>query len=310
MTVCDKKIAILIATYNGERFLRRQLDSLLSQSFKDWRGFIHDDGSADATADIIGEYAQRYPEHFTVISADSTGSACKNFQLMFKSVQAQYYMCCDQDDVWLCGKIARTFHCMKKLETDKSVPCLVYTDQKIADEDMNILSDSSDRYQRLHCRDRRLSHLLAHNVVTGCTMMVNRALRDMFIKAPDDSKMVMHDWWAALLAAQFGKMCFVKTPTILYRQHSSNTLGANKMDINMVRNRINGKGREFVRHSLYVSWEQAEDFARIYGLPKDSIIAVYGTLKDLGKIGRLKVFAKYGIHKSSWIRTLGMYVLG
>lgn len=310
MIVCDKKIAVLLAAYNGAEFIAQQLDSLLAQTFSDWRCYIHDDGSTDGTNRIIAEYAKRFPERFTVIEGESTGRACGNFQLLFGAVEAEEYMCCDQDDVWFADKIARTYHCMRKLEADRSVPCLIYSDQKIADEKLNILEESSDKYQRLHCLDTAMSHLVAHNVVTGCTMMVNRALRDLFIKAAGSDKMVMHDWWAALLAAQFGKMYFIKKPTMLYRQHSLNTLGANKMDANMVWNRINGNGRKFVRHSLYVSWEQAEEFARIYGLSSDSVIAVYGTLKDQGKLARLKIYARYGIHKTPWIRNVGMYMLG
>ena len=308
--ICNKRAAVLLAVYNGADFLREQLDSLLAQTSKDWKCFIHDDGSTDGSVELINEYTERFPDRFAVIEGKPTGSACKNFCFLFGSVEAEYYMCCDQDDVWLPDKIARSLRCMEKLETDRDIPCLVYTDQKIADEKLDILSESSDRFQRLHCRDRRLSHLLAHNVVTGCTMTVNRALRDMFVRAKGTDKMVMHDWWAALIAASFGKMCFISRPTMLYRQHSSNTLGANKMGPEMIWNRINGKGRKFVRHSLYVSWVQAEEFARIYGLGKDSLIAVYGSLRHRSKSGRLKIYLKKGIHKSSWIRTLGMYVLG
>lgn len=310
MIVCDKKIAVLLAAYNGAKFIAEQLDSLIAQTSDDWRCYIHDDGSDDGTDKIIAEYAERFPERLTVIEGAPTGRACANFCFMFAKIEAEEYMCCDQDDVWFKDKIARTYHCMRKLETDRSVPCLIYSDQKIADEKLNILAESSDKYQRLHCLDTAMPHLLAHNVVTGCTMMVNRALRDMFIRASDSDKMVMHDWWAALLAAQFGKMYFIKNPTMLYRQHSLNTLGANKMDANMIWNRINRNGRKFVRRSLYASWEQADEFARIYGLDSSSLISVYGTLKDRSKLERLKIYARYGIHKSSWIRTAGMYVLG
>ena len=310
MIVCDKKIAVLLAAYNGAKFIAEQLDSLIAQTSDDWRCYIHDDGSDDGTDKIIAEYAERFPERLTVIEGAPTGRACANFCFMFAKIEAEEYMCCDQDDVWFKDKIARTYHCMRKLETDRSVPCLIYTDQKVADEELNILAESSDKYQRLHCLDTAMPHLLAHNVVTGCTMMVNRALRDMFIRASDSDKMVMHDWWAALLAARFGKMYFIKNPTMLYRQHSLNTLGANKMDANMIWNRINRNGRKFVRRSLYASWEQADEFARIYGLDSSSLISVYGTLKDRSKLERLKIYASYGIHKSSWIRTAGMYVLG
>lgn len=308
--VCDKKIAVILAVYNGGEYLKQQLESLLAQTSDDWKCFIHDDGSTDGSLEQIDDYVKRFPDKFAVVEGAPSGSACKNFCFLFDAVEAEYYMCCDQDDVWLPEKVSHSLHCMKKIETDKSIPCLVYTDQKIVDEKLNVLSESSDIYQRLHCRDKRLSHLLAHNVVTGCTMMVNRALRDKFILSKSTDKMVMHDWWATLIAASFGKMYFISKPTILYRQHSSNTLGANKMCANMVWNRINGKGREFVRHSLYVSWVQAAEFARIYKLKKNSLIAVYGSLKDKNKIGRLKIYMKYGIHKSSWIRTAGMYVLG
>ena len=97
----DDKIAIILATYNGGKYLREQLDSIFAQTYTKWHLFIHDDGSVDDTNQIIMEYRFRNPDKITIVEGVSTGGAKNNFYFLLKNVEASLYMFSDQDDVWL-----------------------------------------------------------------------------------------------------------------------------------------------------------------------------------------------------------------
>ena len=101
MTRSPNRIAILMATYNGAKYLREQIDSLLAQTCQDWHLFIHDDGSSDDTMSIVNQYIETHPDKITILDYPSQGGACKNFLSMLEQVDSSYYTFCDQDDVWL-----------------------------------------------------------------------------------------------------------------------------------------------------------------------------------------------------------------
>ena len=137
-------IAILMSTYNGERYLREQIDSLLSQTNKDWILYIRDDGSTDGTVLIVKEYEREYPYKIVLLEdgLGNLGSGCSFMQLL-SSVNSDYYMFCDQDDVWLSDKIEKTYLKLRTMESEdigKSV--VVFTDLYIVDKSLNIISNS------------------------------------------------------------------------------------------------------------------------------------------------------------------------
>ena len=224
---CDKKIAVLLATYNGEKYLREQLDSLLAQDFDDFACFIHDDDSTDNTREIIAEYCNTYPETFIEIKEQRTGEkgARDNFLFLLKKVEADYYMYCDQDDVWLPKKISKTFSVIMKHTIGK--PACVYTDLKVVDQKLNIISNSYFSYRSLDPWRNSYKTLLIISICTGCTMMLNRMLRDEVLKLKCNSYIHMHDIDTAITAALLGDIEFLDEPTILYRQHNDNNVGAN-----------------------------------------------------------------------------------
>ena len=116
-----EEIAILLAACNGERYLAEQLDSLLDQSFTDWRLYIHDDGSKDGTNTILKAYAGKYPNRIRLIQAPPTGGAKDNFLFLLRTVDAPYIMFCDQDDVWMREKIEKTYRRMRMIEGEGPV---------------------------------------------------------------------------------------------------------------------------------------------------------------------------------------------
>lgn len=217
------KIAILLSTFNGYDYLEDQIQSILKQTNHDWRLYIRDDGSNDGTVSLINKIS-KLPE-ISILDNDNQnnlGSANSFFELLSK-VDADYYMFADQDDYWLPDKVDVTLSRMKSLEKKGyNGPICVHTNLKVTDADLKPyrLYNSGPLWHDL-------DHLLFNNCVTGCTMMINKQLRDAvkFEKTAENT-IYMHDWWLALIAAAFGIVSYIDIPTILYRQHSSNVLGS------------------------------------------------------------------------------------
>ena len=220
-------IAILMATYNGEKYLREQIDSLLSQSFEAWHLYIHDDGSTDTTISLLNEYSERWPEKISILNYPSYGSACKNFLSLVDRVDAEYYMFCDQDDIWLKDKIKIELNKIKEIESEfPDKPVIINTDLTVTDASLNVIHPSFWRYANIkHTFVKSFKDFAAINVATGCTMLFNKSAK-LCIHKPYD-KAIMHDAWLTLSVVACGGVFFsIDKPTILYRQHGENTLGA------------------------------------------------------------------------------------
>ena len=228
-------VTILLATFNGERFLRPQLDSLLAQGYADCSILARDDGSRDGTRGILEEYAALHPTRVTLLPAGpATGSARENFRHLLLEAAceqapgtATLFAFCDQDDVWLPDKLAVEVKALLNLADRHGYdqPLLVFTDLTTVDDTLAPVQPSFWRGQGINPRNIfRLRRLLAQNVVTGSTMLINLPLARLAARMPPDA--FMHDWWIALLAAAFGHAQPLRRQTVLYRQHAGNVLGA------------------------------------------------------------------------------------
>ena len=303
------KIAILMATYNGEKYICQQIDSILSQTCTDWELYIHDDGSTDNTIAVVESYVEKYPNKIHLIDGKSTGGAKYNFFYMFGQVEAPYYMTCDQDDVWLDKKIELTYDKMLTIENKADVPCLVYTELRVVDSELNTIADTMSGYQSLDCHKRTINQFILQNSVTGCTMMVNRALRDKMLRITDIDNTIMHDWWAALVAAQFGKTAFIDEPTILYRQHGDNSLGALGINkLSYIVRRVWQKKQ--IQESMRLGRLQAREFAKTYNLPADSLAVRYAALEGKSRRVRQRFYKENDMYKTGTMRRLGQAVWG
>lgn len=220
-------IAILLATYNSERYLRAQIDSILSQTYNDWKLFIRDDGSTDKTLDIIEDYIDKYPGKIVLIM-DKKGSmrAYRNFVELLQTVDSDYYMFCDHDDVWLPNKVETSFNMIKSVEiSNPNTPAVIHTDMKVVDQDLKVLSESFWKYSRLLPDYCSFIDLVCCNCVNGCTMLFNKKAKEVAL--PNVSYCLMHDVLVAQsVAANNGVICAIKHPMVLYRQHVDNVIGA------------------------------------------------------------------------------------
>lgn len=223
----NSTIAILMATYNGEKYLAEQIDSLLAQTCQDWHLYVHDDGSKDDTLAIVRRYTEKYPEKITLFDYPAQGSACRNFMSLLEKVEASYYMFCDQDDVWINTKIEQECSAMKNLEMQNdNQPIIVNSDLVVVDVNLQTINPSYWQYQNIYPDFiKRFEDFSATNVVTGCTMLFNQLAKEAIQKP--NVHTIMHDAWITLcVVANNGILYNMKTPTVLYRQHGHNAIGA------------------------------------------------------------------------------------
>ena len=220
-----EKVDILLATYNGARFLKEQLDSILNQTYSDFRLIISDDKSTDKTKAIIEEYAKKDSRIEYYIQENNLG-VIRNFEFLMKKVENKYFMFSDQDDIWKENKIEKSLEVMEKEDAD-----LVYSDLEVVDRDLNTIYKSYWKLKGLDNKVKKYNDFAAlylNNFITGCTMLCKKNFIDLILPLPTKSKYVLHDYWVALIVSQHGKMAYIKEPLIKYRQHKDNKIGSRK----------------------------------------------------------------------------------
>lgn len=219
------KVQILLATYNGEKYLAEQLVSICAQSFKDWNLLVHDDGSTDGTMGILLELQKRDKRVIIIRDGITFRSAAKNFEHLMKLSTAPYVCFCDQDDIWNDDHI---IHLLNRIEMGggQSEPRVVFSDCVVVDENLVTISTSLMSYQRMNAGlAKSLKMLSVRNCVTGCTAIINRAAID--ISLPFSDKTRMHDHWVSLCVLKWGgRVLFTPMSTLKYRQHANNAVGA------------------------------------------------------------------------------------
>ena len=224
------EVQILLATYNGEKFLREQLDSIINQEYKFWQLLIHDDGSHDNTLFILNEYQNNYPKKIRLLYDKKIfSSASKNFFHLIenRSKKANLFCLCDQDDIWHKTKLKKIVERYNSKE-DKT-PTLIYSDLSLINAKGKLLEKSHNKLINNQKNFITKNSALFYNPVPGCAMTINSALADNISYS---KLMVMHDWWILLSAIYANSnMIYIKFPLVKYRQHSANVSGYKKINI-------------------------------------------------------------------------------
>jgi len=226
------KVLIMMATYNGSEFLEEQIESIVAQSHQEWELWIRDDGSKDDTIDIVHDFCEK-DERIRFISDGCNGAgACGNFSKLMdrakRESDAMYFSFSDQDDVWDCGKISAQLE--KILGLPFSEPALVFSNLCVVDADLRVVNKSFWAMEKMFPeKDLNLLSILGGNIVTGCTILMNRKALELAAPVPDVA--IMHDWWIALKVYLYGKVAYVDSPLVQYRQHGKNDVGANKRGV-------------------------------------------------------------------------------
>lgn len=265
-----KRIIVLLSSYNGEKYLRQQLDSIIGQDCGDECNvklslLVRDDGSKDLTAQILGEYQREYPDKIFWYQGENIGVVDSFFDLLCRSAsqygQPDYYAFADQDDYWLPHKLSAGINHLEQMEEEclqqegrRDVPLLYCGAPTLVDEQLCPINSGIDRSSK----NPGFANALIENVANGCTMIINRELCDM-LTGEKPQFVIMHDWWIYLTASCFGRVYYDSDSYLYYRQHAGNVLG-----------NASGRGAELLdrlrrlRGSSGNASRQAAQFARIF----------------------------------------------
>lgn len=223
----EEKIDVLLATYNGEKYLKEQIDSILEQTYKNIRLIISDDCSKDRTPEILKEYQQNDDRIELHIQKSNLG-VVKNIEFLLKQAKSPYYMLADQDDYWLPEKVEKSLEKLKKENVD-----LVFGDLEVVDKNLKTMYSSFNDYMLLtrkinkYIDSYKVNYL--YNCVTGCTVLAKKETIEKILPLPTNSKRLIHDHWIGLMVALNGKLAYMPEKYIKYRQHGNNEVGTEKI---------------------------------------------------------------------------------
>lgn len=306
---------ILMSTYNGEKFLAAQIDSIISQTFERWVLIIRDDGSTDGTVEIIKKYCQTDPRILFLKDDLGNLNILKSFSVLMQKASTReedFIFFCDQDDVWLSNKLALQVSLLRNLENKYGPdnPILVHSDLRVVDNNLNEIHSSYLGFEKIKRNTVfPLKTLLINNFVTGCTLGMNRKLLKISTPIPDNA--FMHDWWCALCAATAGKIGFIDEATLLYRQHRQNSIGSKGFYGKLLRELFSFKA-SFVkkRKNLKTCFDQAQSLlSRINNNNKNyPLLKEFANLVNKGFLMRYITAASLRLKPSGSVRGLAFWV--
>lgn len=312
MTRVMPTVDILLATYNGHAYLPEQLRSIEAQDYGSWRLIARDDGSSDSTLALLKAFRERHQERVTLAhDEDGNLGPCGNFARLLALSDAPYFTPCDQDDVWLSGKLSRMVAAIKKAEgkTGEGIPILLHSDLMVVDRELRRRSDSLWRHQFINPRRSRWSQLVVQNVVTGCASIGNSALRRAALPVPNEA--VMHDWWFALVAAVVGRIEWISDRTVLYRQHGANDTGAKPWNLSYILRSLPALLRdERLQESLNRYRRQARALLASHGASMSardrSGLDAFSRIMSFPGFRRRVILFRFGIWKTGLLRNAAL----
>ena len=309
------KTAVLLAAWNGSGHLPELLDSLVSQTDPDFTVIMQDDGSTDATPDLLREIAARDSRFVFGPEQGKHLGAAGNFISLIRSTEADYCLLCDQDDIWEAEKIAVLKQAMLDLEEEygKGTPLLVHSDCSLISESGEKIGDSFFRHQGWDPSAVSLPRLLVQNNVTGCTLIMNGPLRKLIAAHARAKDLFMHDWFIALTAASFGRIAFVSRPLTRYRQHGGNAIGASEKPL-LLRGLAALRNRRDAKRRILLTYTHTNVFSRLYGseLPAEARKTVddYLATRHMRKLSRVLAVRRLGCVMQSPVTRMGQIFFG
>jgi glycosyltransferase involved in cell wall biosynthesis len=254
-----EKIDILLATYNGSKYLHEQLDSILSQSYENINVIIRDDGSSDNTVMIIEEYEKK--DSRVRLLSDNLGNLgfVRNFEELMKNSTSEYLMFSDQDDIWYNNKVETSYKRIKAIEekNGKSCPILVHTNSKI----MNYETRTKSLFISDCAKKSSFENSFFNFFVQGSTMLINGSLKREAL--PFSKEVYLHDRYLHLIAEFIGIRSYIDVPTMDYRQHSNNEIGSRGTNIikRLISNRYFNQNDKILFYYLHNHYKNSvEDY--------------------------------------------------
>ena len=294
-------IAILLCTYNGAPFLPLQLKSYEAQDFPDWRLYVSDDGSQDATLQLLAAFQNKHGASRVQIRQGPRRGFVANFLSLIcdPAITADYYALSDQDDVWDAHKLSRARQLLDAERHDR--PVLYCSRTRLIDEQGVEIGLSTHYRKAPHFRNA-----LAQSLASGNTMVINEDMRRLLMQARADAKVPAHDWWVYLaITAVGGAILYDSVPTVSYRMHSGNVIGSNESGLaKVLRARMLWQGR-------YKRWAEMNVAAleRIENLMTEENRKTFDLFRRARKqslIPRVCGLMRSGIYRQSLLGDLGL----
>lgn len=247
----NKEVVILMSTYNGEKYIAEQLESLLKQTYNNIKIFIRDDGSKDRTIEIIKEFQEK-SKNIILVEGENIGFINSFFELLKLSDSADYYAYCDQDDVWMEDKIERAVDFLEKSNSSK--PTLYFSNSDYYDGEMNYLA-TAEKNKIYNFRNS-----LVECVTQGMTMVINNKTRETIIKNKPET-CLYHDWWTYMICSGFGEIIYDDKSLVKYRRHNKSVTVEGKSRIQLFIWRV----KEFlIGDSLKQIKKQLKEYEQFY----------------------------------------------
>lgn len=241
-------ISIVLATFNGEKYLRPQLDSLYGQTFKDFEVVACDDGSTDGTAAVLREYERKYGLRVHV-NAENLGYV-RNFEKAVSLSRGELIALCDQDDVWIPRKL-------EVLSRSLGSNLMIFSDVSLIDDQGKLMAKSA--FERFRIDPRRamdIRYMAFRNYVSGCAALFRK---ELLAEALPFHPEVSHDYWLAMFALSRNRLAFSGEPLVLYRQHAGNQIGFQPVNMVSSLKRISRMGATLVESRRMVEGFLAAD---------------------------------------------------
>jgi hypothetical protein len=305
--VTTAPIEVVLPTYNGALYLEAQLASIDAQNLRPARVLLRDDGSCDCTPVLIQRFQERYGSWLKVLPADGNLGCKANVNRLLEATVAPYVALADQDDVWLPEKLAVSLHLIQELEKRHGArtPLLVHSDLELVNEVGKPLGCTYLQRQRLDPQRTAPVDLALTNVVTGCTALMNRALLEKALPIPPQA--LMHDWWLALVASVSGRIALLEEPSVLYRQHGGNVLGAHGVGLHYWLKRLTSLLAEPAAGGhTRAALQQANLFEERYGQRISVFPALLREPRRCRWFSLLQLSASERPNKHGLLRTLGL----
>jgi len=305
-----ENVAIIMCTYNGEKYIAEQIESIMNNTYKDFVLHICDDCSIDKTIAIAEKYREFYPSKIIIHENKENMKVVKNFLYWTKAIDAKYYMFCDQDDYWKPEKIKKSLDIIKnaELKAGNNMAIAAFSDAEIVDEKLDLLYPSFQKNERLNSEALSFEQILMENKLLGCSVIFNKSTKD-YLK-DYSSEIRMHDWWIGLIASAFGKVIYIDEPLLKYRQHGNNAVGSISLWKYVLQN-VNNLDNQ--RQMLYAIFKQGSFFLNQYNdlLDKDRVeyLNIFSTIEEQSFFMRKYLFVKNKYRKTGLIKNIGMFLL-
>lgn len=295
------KVAILLCTMQGQHYLRDQLDSIAAQTHLNWEVWSSDDGSEDGTHAILEEYERKWgSDRLSFHFGPSEGFVANFLSLTCKAaIQADYYAYADQDDIWQPDKLSRAVAWLKTVP--RHIPALYCSRTRLVDADNRHIG-----FSPIFAKSPNFANALVQSIGGANTMVFNDAARRLLCAAGENVSVISHDWWTYMIVTGCGGQVFYDpTPTVHYRQHGANLVGAN------ITLRARAKRASMLMRGRFRDWnaKNIDALWRIRPLltPENRrILENFAAARNSWLVPRLVGIKRCGIHRQTLLGNMGL----